>query len=60
MTAAIVFKKAKTLNAVWNKDHPNRRRIIAGCLLILSAAWILWEARSVLKYTGKALRLLLR
>lgn len=60
MTQAIILKKAKTLNAVWNEDHPSRQKFIAGCLFILSIGAILWQARSALRYTAKALKTLTR
>lgn len=56
MTQAILLKKVKTLNQVWNENHPRRQKIIAGCLFILSIGLMLWQARDALRYAGKALK----
>lgn len=56
MTQAILLKKAKTLNEVWNEEHPRRQKFIAGCLFVLSLGLVLWQARSALLYAGKALK----
>lgn len=57
---AAILKKAKTLNDVWNEEHPARRKAIAVCIFAVTAALALWQCRDVLHYSKKALRSLRR